>query len=463
MLAASCLGALPVAATAQPGPAPEATSTTSTAPEGSTSTTADPDGSTTSTTAPPGSTSSTTTTAAPAATTTTTTPPVTAPGVTDVVPGGFLTPEDAALYEALDGAGDARDGFYAAQPAFDPLLHGGVLDEELAGARRHLAAAVDAQDLVGSRQRDVEAALADVRAQVDALGVARGARVRDAADRRAELRARAAEAYIRGGGGLGAAAVTGADSAAEAAGRVALLDAVLSADVAAVREADAARAALDGDGQALADRLVVAEAAVASAEDDVALAAWDRLAAESVVAMYEAGSHVAVAGFVFPVVGDVGFIDSFGAPRNVGTSYEHWHEGTDVMAPAGTPVVAVEDGVVTRARPNRLGGNAIRLTGASGHGYYYAHLAAYAPGVVAGLPVQAGQLLGWVGDTGDAKGGAPHLHFEVHRPGSDEAVNPFPLLRVAWEALAAAGGPVAPPTWAPPDGVVVAASTVPGG
>jgi murein DD-endopeptidase MepM/ murein hydrolase activator NlpD len=101
------------------------------------------------------------------------------------------------------------------------------------------------------------------------------------------------------------------------------------------------------------------------------------------------------------------------------------------MAAAGTPLVAVEDGVIVRARPNGLGGLGITMRGQSGLQYYYAHLSAYAEGLHGGQSVRAGEILGYVGDTGNAKGGSPHLHFEIARNG--KPVNPFPILRVTWE------------------------------
>ena len=421
---------------------PATTSSTVAGPTSTSSTSSTMPGSSTTTTSEPGSTTtavdpSTTTTAAPT-TTLPPAPPVTDPGVEIVAPAGFLTEEDAALYEALDGAGDARTGYYLAQPAFDPLVHNAVLEAELDGARADLALAEAAHTAAEHRVVEARAGLAGAEARVGALGELRAARVGEALVARDRLRARAADAYVRGGGGVEVAALTGARSGSEAAQRVGLLQAVLLADLDAARAAEAATAELDGEEVGAARQLEVARADLLGAEGDLDLAAWDRLAADSTVRMYEAGSHVAVAGFVFPVAGDVGFIDSFGAPRNTGTEWEHWHEGTDIMAARGTPVVAAEDGVIVRAVPNRLGGNALRLRGDSGHGYYYAHLDAYAPGITSGTPVTAGQLLGVVGDTGDARGGAPHLHFEVHRPGDDEPVNPYPLLRVAWEAAEAA-------------------------
>ena len=87
---------------------------------------------------------------------------------------------------------------------------------------------------------------------------------------------------------------------------------------------------------------------------------------------------------MFPVAGPVQFIDSFGFPRLLGTGQQHWHEGCDVMSPMGTPLVAVEDGIVTKVGSNLLGGLSVKITGTSGYWYYYAHLSAFAPGLVQG-------------------------------------------------------------------------------
>ncbi len=122
---------------------------------------------------------------------------------------------------------------------------------------------------------------------------------------------------------------------------------------------------------------------------------------------------------ICPVQGAGFLADDFGAPRYAG-GY-HPHAGNDVFTRRGTPVVAPFDGVALAA-PNPLGGLAVRVHGTVGY-VYNAHLSRY--GKLGS--VQAGDVVGYVGNTGDAGGGPPHNHFEFH-PGGGRAVDPHPYL-----------------------------------
>lgn len=126
------------------------------------------------------------------------------------------------------------------------------------------------------------------------------------------------------------------------------------------------------------------------------------------------------AGMVCPVAGPRSFADTWGASRSGGRS----HEGVDMMAPSGTPLVAAESGSAT-FKTNRLGGNAVWLTGASGTKYYYAHLSAWEG---SSRSVSQGEVIGYVGKTGNTS--VDHLHFEVH-PNGGRAVNPYPYVRAS--------------------------------
>ncbi len=118
---------------------------------------------------------------------------------------------------------------------------------------------------------------------------------------------------------------------------------------------------------------------------------------------------------VFPVLGDYTYSDDYGAPRHQGA-----HEGVDIMADRGTPLVAVTAATVNRLSRTEsgLGGINIWLERADGTEYYYAHMHSIADGLAEGGKVIAGQVIGTVGNTGDARYGAPHLHFEIRLAGS---------------------------------------------
>ncbi len=131
--------------------------------------------------------------------------------------------------------------------------------------------------------------------------------------------------------------------------------------------------------------------------------------------------------YVFPVHGTSNFIDDYGAPR----ASTGWHHGVDIFAPTGTPVLAVADGVLSKVGLNRLGGNRLWLADAAGNEFYYAHLSAFAPAAVGGAQVSAGQVIGFVGNSGEALTTPSHLHLQVH-PGGGDSINPYPFL-IAWK------------------------------
>jgi murein DD-endopeptidase MepM/ murein hydrolase activator NlpD len=126
--------------------------------------------------------------------------------------------------------------------------------------------------------------------------------------------------------------------------------------------------------------------------------------------------------YACPVEPPYSYVDTWGAARSSGRH----HEGTDIMAPRGAKELAYTDGVVSREHTNSLGGTVLWLDGDNGDQYYYAHLSGYA--VPAGTRVRAGQHIAYVGNTGDARYTAPHLHFEAH-PGGGAAVNPYPYVK----------------------------------
>lgn len=113
--------------------------------------------------------------------------------------------------------------------------------------------------------------------------------------------------------------------------------------------------------------------------------------------------------------------DSFGAAR----AGDRTHQGIDIFAPRGTPVISTTRGIVTRVGENSLGGTVVWVLGPAGDRHYYAHLGSVAD-IRSGQRIDAGAVLGTVGTTGNARGTPPHLHYGIYR--TSGAINPFPLL-----------------------------------
>ena len=117
-----------------------------------------------------------------------------------------------------------------------------------------------------------------------------------------------------------------------------------------------------------------------------------------------------------------GLADTWGAARSQGRT----HEGIDIFAPRGTPIQSTTQGIVSKVGNNNLGGRVVVVVGPGGAGHYYAHLEDYAD-ISPNDWVNAGDIIGYVGDSGNAKGTPPHLHYGIYINGS--AVNPYPLMQ----------------------------------
>jgi murein DD-endopeptidase MepM/ murein hydrolase activator NlpD len=130
--------------------------------------------------------------------------------------------------------------------------------------------------------------------------------------------------------------------------------------------------------------------------------------------------------FVFPVQGANSYINSWGFARSGGRT----HKGTDIMAARGTPLVACVGGTISGVSrvDTGLGGITVHVKGNNGYIYYYAHLDHVASGIYTGMTISAGTTVGYVGNTGNARNGACHLHFGM-QPGGGANVNPYATLR----------------------------------
>jgi murein DD-endopeptidase MepM/ murein hydrolase activator NlpD len=348
----------------------------------------------------------------------------------------------------------------AASFAASPATGAGTLATRRAEVRR-LEARLARLDL------EAGTAAAATNAALDRLDEARAALTRNARDIRQTRRdlgltrtlmARRLVLLYKGGQPtmaeilLGGRSLTRATATADVLDRVSRFDARMVASMkdrrarlvalraqAARNRADAADAAGRAEEHRRSVAAVVARqrAAVAGARADLrrALAAerarLARLAAAKAEAEagtpYRAGA-AAVAlppdvSHVFPVAGPSHFTDDWLQSRAGGRV----HEGIDLFAAMGTPVVAVADGTVFRVGWNGLGGWRLWLRDRAGTTFYYAHLSSYASAAREGASVAGGTVLGFVGMTGDAQGTSPHLHFEIH-PGGGGPTRPYPIV-----------------------------------
>ena len=404
---ALCAALAPTVAAQEQGPGDGSSTTTSTVPSSSTT-------ASTTTTTPKGS--------------TTTTPPTTIPYVPPIPPDLAADPRIPFLVDP--GPQDGIDVPIAQMP-FD-LQSIQVLPERVDAARGVLAAAQVALRSVQQELGALGSHVTDLHMRVEGLqGEVRTA-VEAAAAARKALADHAVTAYMVGPVEDQMALLRSADAVDMGVAR-SYLDVVAAQREQLVEDYEEKRAGLSSDHARLAAQLGEGESELAALSGQLPGAFDAVVAATEELAAYEAGAHAYVEGFVFPVAGDSEFIDSWGYPRMMGTASAHWHQGTDIFAPSGTPLIAAENGVLERVGTASLGGNKLWVVGESGNEYYYAHLSSFAEGVQDGKRVRAGEIVGYVGDTGNARGTSPHLHFEIHPDGLGPA-NPYPLLKAAYGA-----------------------------
>jgi len=144
-------------------------------------------------------------------------------------------------------------------------------------------------------------------------------------------------------------------------------------------------------------------------------------AAAAAASGYASSAAVDPSGRTCAVAGASSFSDTWGDPRSGGRT----HKGVDMVAPTGTPLVAVENGYIWSPNWHWAGGNGLYVRGDSGDIYYYAHMNGYAPGLYDGMRVGVGQLVGYVGNTGNSS--VPHLHLG-YQPGGGPYTNPYQLM-----------------------------------
>ncbi|HVF32352.1 MAG TPA: peptidoglycan DD-metalloendopeptidase family protein [Acidimicrobiales bacterium] len=368
---------------------------------------------------------STTTTSPP--TTTTTAPPNQTPPPEGTEPtddsGPSEVPQDVVVVPPPEGE-------IAPDPSA-PILQQ-IAGITLAEVQKGLRAAEQARLLAAGQTGGLTTDIAGLEARLAQLEADKAEAVARLQTARIQLKKRAVAGYM-GSPAQPINQILAAQDFNDLSRRFELLSAVIESDKARIVEYNSAREAVGTELETVVTELDAKRSALTVASTVLDGADSVLLAKQIQMAAVRAGNAVVGGGFVFPIAGPHSYSDTFGAPRMFGTSYAHLHQGTDIFAASGTPLVAVERGVVIRMGSDVLGGTKLWLVGASGTRYYYAHLSGFAEGLVDNTVVSAGQLVGYVGNTGNALTTPAHLHFEVH-PNGGPAVNPYPLLRIVDDA-----------------------------
>ncbi|MBB4706687.1 endopeptidase [Xanthomonas arboricola] len=201
--------------------------------------------------------------------------------------------------------------------------------------------------------------------------------------------------------------------------------------VTAQPDASEAAMAAPSAAPAVADPAVADPAVAASSPSTEMMPAANTPAAPASAPSPESASSGS--GLLIPVqgIGSGQLQDTFTDARSEGRV----HDAIDILAPTGTPVIAVADGTVEKLFNSERGGLTVYQFDPNGtYCYYYAHLERYADGLAEKQAIKRGQVIGYVGSTGNADPAAPHLHFEIHRLGPEkqwwkgEVLNPYPVL-----------------------------------
>ncbi|MDQ3107955.1 MAG: hypothetical protein M3Q68_09160, partial [Actinomycetota bacterium] len=325
--------------------------------------------STTSTTAPADDPVVPVPTSSPEPTTTTTAPPGPPPPPPPPPAEGEQPAEDSGPSEVPQDivVVPPPEGEIAPDP-FAPILQQ-IAGITLAEVAKGLKAAEQSRLLASGQSLGLAGDIATLEARLTALEADKADAVARLQTARTQLKKRAVAGYM-GSPASPINQILEAEDFNDLSRRFELLSSVIESDRVRIDEYNAARVALGSELETLVTDLDAKRSALTVASTVLDGADSVLLAKQIQMAAVRAGNAVVGGGFVFPIAGPHSYSDTFGAPRMFGTAYAHLHQGTDVFAASGTPLVAVERGVVIKVGSDVLGGTKLWLVGASGTRYY---------------------------------------------------------------------------------------------